>query len=93
MHSNTGTGPQQPGKSSQEGSGGGKDPGAVVTGGPSSVMGFSSGSTNKDYAGTQTAGCSAQKKSGGDGKWAEGGTTAMFGNRGSTPAKGGCSAP
>jgi hypothetical protein len=56
-------------------------------------MRVSSGATNRDYAGTQSAGDSAAKKSGGNSKWAEGGKGQMFGNRGSLPAQGGKSSP
>ena len=91
MHPAKGTGTQTPGKSSQEGTSSissGQEPDA----GPSSVMGFSEGATNKDHAGTQVPGQSSQKKSGNP-KFAEGGSNQMFGNRGSLPARGGYSSP
>jgi hypothetical protein len=90
MHGWSGTGTQTPDRTSQEGSGakrgiaphaGGRDPLS------------SQGQKNKDHAGTQTPGQSASMKSGGDSKFAEGGKTSMFGNRGSLPAKPGCSCP
>lgn len=96
MHPARGTAEQKPGVSSQEGSGpltsdqkvkaGGNDP-YVSTG----TKGSSA--TNKDYAGTQTPGVSAATKQGGNADFAKGGTTPMFGNRGSLPARGGHSAP
>jgi hypothetical protein len=92
MHSARGTATQKPGVSSQEGSssiGSGQEPEA----GPPGVLGYSSGATNKDYAGTQQPGSSAQNKSGGNSKFAEGGKTPMFGNRGSLPARGGRTSP
>lgn len=91
MHSNTGTGTQTPGVSSQEGSGSGGD--GKPTAGPSSAGFYSSEGTNKDYAGTQASGTSGATKEGGNAKFAEGGKTPMFGNRGSQPARGGQSAP
>jgi hypothetical protein len=89
MHGNVGTGPQQPGKSSQEGGHAGKDPGAKVSGGPASGGFYASGATNKDYAGSQKEGTSAASKSGGNSKFAEGGKTPMHSNRGSVPAQAG----
>ena len=82
MHKFSGTGTQTPGQSAQEGTGPrrGIDPKA----GPTGLAG--SGQTNKDYAGTQEPGHSGSCKSGGDGKFAQGGSTPMFGNRGSRPA-------
>lgn len=93
MHGRTGVATQKPGVSSQEGtsalSGGAGDPQA---GGPGEGF-YSNSGTNKDYAGAQVAGTSGPTKSGGNGKFAEGGKTAMFGNRGSIPAQGGKSSP
>ena len=56
-------------------------------------MGFSEGASNKSHAGTQTPGQSSSMPSGDGGKFAKGGSTSMFSNRGSIPSKGGCSAP
>ena len=93
MHGARGTATQKPGVSSQEGSdklaGGPGKPDA----GPSGAGFYSTATTNKDYAGTQTPGVSAATKSGGNAKFAEGGKGSMFGNRGSLPARGGHSAP
>jgi hypothetical protein len=49
--------------------------------------------SNTDYAGTQEAGTSGPTKKGGNSKFAEGGSTHMFGNRGSKraePGQSGC---
>jgi len=92
MHPAKGTATQKPGVSSQEGSSGissGQEPQA---GGPGDGF-YSEATTNKDYAGPQKAGTSGPTKSGGNAKFAEGGKAAMFGQRGSMPAKGGQSAP
>ena len=92
MHGKTGTGTQKPGVSSQEGSGSlrrGIEPDA----GPSGAGFYGKETSNKDYAGTQSPGVSAATKSGGNGKFAEGGKGQMFGNRGSQAARGGHSAP
>jgi hypothetical protein len=85
MHGPRGTAQQKPGVSL------GSD--IKVKPGGSGEGFYSSGATNKDYAGTQKPGVSAATKAGGNAKFAEGGTHAMFGNRGSLPAKGGSSAP
>jgi len=80
-----GVGAQKPGVASQEGSSAissSQEPQA----GPSSAGFYSSGTTNKDHAGTQTPGISGSKKSSNT-KWAEGGKHAMFSNRGSSPCK------
>ena len=83
MHGWSGTGTQEPGQTAQEGTGakrgiapqaGGRDPLSTQ------------GEKNKDYAGCQVPGHSGSVKEGGDSKFAEGGKTAMFGNRGSRPA-------
>jgi hypothetical protein len=92
MHTARGTGTQTPGQSSQEGSsaiGSSGDPQA----GPANVVGFGDAATNKDYAGTQSPGTSGPTKKGGDAKFASGGSTPMFGNRGSLPARGGYTTP
>lgn len=82
MHKWSGTGTQEPGQSAQEGSG--SKSGIAPKAGPSGLAG--SGQTNKDYAGTQSPGHSGSCKEGGDAKFAEGGKTSMFGNRGSRAA-------
>jgi hypothetical protein len=92
MHGPRGTAEQKPGVSSQEGSGP-LNSDQKVQAGPSGAGFYSSATTNKDYAGTQKPGVSAATKAGGDAKFAEGGKHAMFGNRGSLPARGGHSAP
>ena len=92
MHSFAPVGTQTPDRTSQEGHSGSRTNGKPQAG-PSNVMGFSEGTSNKSHAGTQTPGQSASQPSGDGGKFAKGGSTAMFGNRGSIPAKGGCSAP
>jgi hypothetical protein len=89
MHGWSGTGKQTPGQSSQEGTG--PKRGIAPHAGPTGLAG--NGQTNKDHAGTQVPGQSASMKSGGDAKFAEGGKTSMFGNRGSIPAKPGCTSP
>jgi hypothetical protein len=101
MHKWSGTGTQESGQSAQEGTGS-KRGIAPKTG---SEHGFysdneKSGKTmsakpgaNTDYAGTASDGTSSPTKKGGDQRFAAGGTTHMYSNRGSLPAKGGCSAP
>lgn len=93
MHSFSGTGTQEPGQSAQEGRGskGTKKPYKAEGGGE--VGFYSSGATNKDYAGTQECGTSGPTKKGGDKKFAEGGPGHMWGNRGSRPMPGGQSGP
>jgi hypothetical protein len=57
-------------------------------------MGFSEGGqSNKSFAGTQTPGQSSSQPSGDKSGFAKGGSTSMYGNRGSIPAKPGCSSP
>jgi hypothetical protein len=92
MHSPTGTGTQKPGQSAQQGSssiGSSQD----VQPGPPGAGFYADASTNKDYAGTQSAGTSGPTKSGGNSKFAEGGKGSMFGNRGSLAARGGFTTP
>lgn len=102
MHSFSGTGTQTPGGSSQEGSGAKR--GIAPQAGPSNVMGYSDNSkqgremtakhgTNQSFAGTQTPGQSSSQPTGDKNGFAKGGNTAMFGHRGSRPARGGYSAP
>ena len=83
-----GTGTQSPGVSSQEGKSAIGSSGDPQAGGASDGY-YSSGATNKDFAGPQAAGTSSPTKSGGNAKFAEGGKGSMFGNTGSTPAVGG----
>lgn len=78
-----GTGRQEPGQSAQEGTGPRR--GIEAKGGNNNAF-YSSGASNKDYAGTQQAGTSGPTKTGGDSKFAQGGSTKMFGNRGSQKA-------
>ena len=75
----SGTGAQKPGGSSQQGTGSkrGIEPKAGGN------VGFYSASGNKSYAGTQTPGGSSANPSGGNSKFAAGGSGKMFGNRGS----------
>ena len=88
MHGPTGVGNQKPGVSSQEGTSSISSPGNPDPGPPGAGF-YSSGATNKDYAGTQKDSVSAATKAGGNAKFAEGGKTSMFGNQGSRPAQGG----
>lgn len=101
MHSWSGTGTQEADRTSQEGSGSKR--GIAPKAGPSNVMGFrdhsKSGremsdkpSANQFGAGPAEAGQSASSGARQDG-FAKGGTTSMWGNRGSQRAEGGCSGP
>jgi hypothetical protein len=92
MHSFAPTGTQTPDRTSQEGHSGSRR-GIEPQAGPSNVMGFSSGASNKSYAGTQTPGQSAACPEGGNNKFAKGGSTKMFGNRGSLRAEAGKTSP
>jgi len=91
MQKFTPTGTQTPGQSSQEGHGGSRRDIKVQAGGH--AIGFSSGASNKSYAGTQTPGQTSADPSGGNDKFAKGGSTKMFGNRGSQRAEAGKTAP
>lgn len=92
MHGFAPTGTQEPGKSSQEGHSGSRR-GIEPQAGPSNVMGFSKNEARNSHgAGPQTAGQSASAQPRQDG-FAHGGNTPMFGNRGSRPARGGCTSP
>jgi hypothetical protein len=91
MHSFAPTGTQTPDRTSQEGHSGSRRD-IKVQPGPSNVMGFST-SGNKSYAGTQTPGQSAACPTGGDQKFAKGGSNSMFGNRGSLRAEAGKTSP
>lgn len=81
-----GVGAQKPGVSSQQGTASISSSGDPQAGGPGTGF-YSSGASNKDYAGAQKSGTSGPTKSGGNSKFAAGGTHAMFGNRGSLPCK------
>jgi hypothetical protein len=89
MHSWSGSGKQEPGQTAQEGTGGKRDMGPHAGG----QVGFYSASTdNKFGAGPQEPGGSATTGARQPG-FAHGGSTNMFGNRGSLPAKPGCTCP
>lgn len=90
MHGFAPTGTQTPDRSSQEGHSGGRRD-QKAKGGPTG-QGYSEGASNKSYAGTQTPGQSAADPSGGNDKFAKGGTTKMHGNTGSRPCEPGKSA-
>lgn len=89
MHGWSGTGTQEPGQTAQEGSGSkrGIEPKA---GGQ--VGFYSSSDQNKFGAGPQEPGVSGTSGARQEG-FAHGGKTSMHGNRGSQPAKPGCSCP
>jgi hypothetical protein len=92
MHKFEPTGTQEPDRTSQEGHGGGRR-GIEPQAGPSGVMGYSENEAkNSMGAGPQEPGQSSQSGARQEG-FAHGGKTAMFGNRGSRPARGGSSAP
>lgn len=91
MHKFTPTGTQTPGQSSQEGHSGSRRDIKVQAGGKDGF--YSSGVSNKSYAGTQTPGQTSADPSGGNDKFAKGGTTKMHGNRGSQRVEGGKTAP
>ena len=80
MHSFNGVGTQTPGHSSQEGHGGRRDQKAQAGGSNSGF--YSSSTTNRFGAGPQEPGTSGTSGKRQDG-FAHGGTTHMFGNRGS----------
>ena len=90
MHKFAPTGTQTPGQSSQEGHSGSRRDIKVQAGGKA---GFYSASGNKSYAGTQTPGQTAADPAGGNDKFAKGGSTKMFGNRGSQRVEGGKTSP
>lgn len=89
MHGWSGTGTQTPGQSSQAGTG--SKSGIAPKAGPTGLVG--NGESNKSYAGTNTPGQSASNPSGGNAKFAEGGKTSMYGNRGSIAARPGQTSP
>jgi len=91
MHGFAPTGTQVPDRSSQEGHSGSRR-GIEAKGGNNKAF-YSAGAKNTDYAGCQKPGVSAATKEGGNSKFAEGGSTKMFGNRGSLRAEGGKSSP
>lgn len=98
MHSFRGAGEQTAGQSSQEVSGnaGRREQKAQAggTGIASSDYANKKHGSNRYYAGTNTPGQSSADPSGGRGeKFAKGGTTSMFGNRGSIRAEAGKSSP
>ena len=97
-----GTGKQESGQSASEGTGSKR--GIAPHAGSSNVAYVSDNSKhgktmsekagkNTDYAGTATPGGSGPTKSGGDNRFAEGGKTHMWGNRGSRRAVEGQSGP
>src|SRR5262245_2616629 len=96
-----GTGTQEPGGSSQEGTGAkrgiepktGNKHGFYSDNEKRGREGSDKPGANIDYAGTASPGCSGPTKSGGDKKWAEGGSTHMWGNRGSRRMPEGQSGP
>jgi len=98
-----GTSKQEPGQAAQEGRSGGRRGIAPQAGGDVAFVSDNSKKgremsakhgTNTDYAGTQQAGTSGPTKSGGDKNgFAKGGTTHMWGNRGSRRSEPGCSSP
>lgn len=91
MHTFNGAGTQQPGGSSQEGHGARR--GIEPNAGPSGVTGFSKNEArNSRGAGPQEPGQSSQSGARQDG-FAHGGTTKMFGNRGSRAMRPGQSGP
>lgn len=91
MHGFQPTGTQTPDRTSQEGHSGSRR-GIEPQAGPSDVMGYSKSVTNSRGAGPQKPGQSHQEGSRQEG-FAHGGTTKMFGNRGSRPARPGCTGP
>jgi len=91
MQKFTPTGTQTPGQSSQEGHSGSRRDIKPQAGGK--VGFYSAGASNKSYAGTQTPGQTSADPSGGNDKFAKGGTTKMFGNRGSQRVEGGKTSP
>ena len=91
MHGFAPTGKQESGVSSQEGHSGSRR-GIEPQAGPTGQY-YSSGTTNRDYAGTQEAGTSGRTKSGPNNKFAEGGKGHMWGNRGSRRMPDGQSGP
>jgi hypothetical protein len=102
MHSWSGTGKQEPGQTSQMGSGS-KRGIAPHAGGQVAYVSDNAKrgremnqkhGTNECFAGTQTPGQSASCPTGGDkNSFAKGGSTSMFGNRGSRRAEPGSSSP
>ena len=87
MHAFAGAGVQKPAVSSQEGHATGRREQKVSAGNGHGF--YSSGVSNRSYAGTQQAGVTATTPSGGKSKFAAGGTTKMFGNSGSQRVEGG----
>ena len=91
MHGFEAVGTQKPGGSAVDMSGGSRR-GIEAKGGTKNGF-YSTGTTNRDYAGTQQSGTSGPTKTGGDAKFAAGGSTKMFGNRGSQKAEPGKTSP
>ena len=91
MHKFEPTGTQKEAVSSQEGHSGSRRDIKVQAGGGHGF--YSSGTGNKSFAGTQEAGVTATTPKGGNDKFAKGGSTSMFGNRGSLRAEGGKTSP
>lgn len=92
MHGFAPTGTQTPDRTSQEGHSGSRRDIAPQAG-PSDVIGYSKNEAKNSYgAGPQTPDNTTASGARQDG-FAKGGKTSMFGNRGSIPAKGGCTAP
>jgi hypothetical protein len=99
MHGWSGTGPQEPGQTAQEGTGS-KRGIAPKAGGQKAFVSDNSKhgremnqkhGSNTDYAGFGIPGTSASTKAGSGDKnsFAKGGTTSMHGNTGSVPQQGG----
>jgi hypothetical protein len=94
MHSFSGTGKQVPGQTAQEGAA--KQRGTskpYKAEGGSTGQYYSSGASNRDFAGTQEPGTSGRTKTGPNNKFAEGGKTHMWGHRGSQKMPEGQSGP
>lgn len=92
MHGFAPTGTQTPDRTSQEGHSGSRR-GIEPQAGPSNVMGYSKNEAKNSFgAGPQQPGQSSQSGARQDG-FAHGGTTHMFGNRGSRRAVPGQSGP
>jgi hypothetical protein len=92
MHGFEPTGTQTPDRTSQEGHSGSRRDIAPQAG-PSGVMGYSKNEAKNSFgAGPQEPGQSSQSGARQEG-FAHGGNTKMFGNRGSRPARPGCTGP
>ena len=91
MHKFAPTGTQTPDRTSQEGHSGSRRDIKVQAGGANAGF-YSSGVSNKSHAGTQTPGQTAAQPTSNE-KFAKGGSTKMFGNRGSQRAEAGKTSP